>query len=267
MFKRILNRIDESKTTDANALNIWKWRFYDHFFPNPPRPFGTVLFVGQQGKGKTSGVANYLSCLPEMFPEKIHVGSVTKTIFSDFQILDKQDIIDAPGNSVLFIDEAGVLFPGEQGKRDLEMLQPLCQSRKKAKQLIFTAQRASLVIKTIRDLTTEVRLCTTQDGRHMIQYIYSDVDLFFSLNDSYRPIEEKIQRADEVLEYVLTNELRRSYDTYEMVSGRFSTGLKLPKWGPSLSEYMAGNVLADVGLPKPDYSVDVPRSELFRLTG
>lgn len=252
MIKRIWNWIDLQPNDNPQFINRTKWRLYDKFNPSPPRPLGCELFIGAQGMGKTSGVVHYLKALPELFPEKVHIGSVTYTKYSDFQINTKQDIIDAPGNSVLFIDEAGILFPSESGKRDLEMLAPLCQSRKKAKQLIFTAQRSGLVIKTIRDLTTEVRMCYTRDGRHMKHFIFSDVDLFFHLSEAYLSFDEKIQKADQVLEYVLTNDLRRSYDTYETVGGSFDRGLKVPRWGPTLAEYtnsLFSSLPALAGLP------------------
>ena len=133
--------------------------------------WGIHLFVGAFGKGKTMlmCITAYLICL-----KKRQVTILTNLKLTNFpshtRILNlrtAQDILNAPKNCIVLIDEIGTIFnsrdfSGGKSAVPKPLFQLLCQCRKRRLMVFGTVQRYNLLDKQIRDITATVTECSVQ---------------------------------------------------------------------------------------------------------
>ena len=143
------------------------YRYYDKYLEYPE--WGIHLFTGKFGQGKTSlmTITAYKACVK--YPQLHVVTNVNLTNFPKhtkiLPLRTADDILNAPDNSLVLIDEIGTLFNSRDfssGKNSVPkpVFQLLCQCRKKHLKMLGTVQRFNLLDKQIRDVSATVTECT-----------------------------------------------------------------------------------------------------------
>lgn len=209
------------------------YRWYDflvYVYYNKNRLFygwGIHLFTGKFGSGKTSLMSIKAYDLCEKYPQ-LHV--VTNIKLSNFPEHTKilplnspEDILNAPVNSIILIDEIGTIFNSRDfssGKRSVPkpVFQHLCQCRKRHLMIFGTVQRFNLLDKQIRDISATVTECHSS-GKHpftrKLTGICYDIEEYeaFTQNPMYVP------HVYDTYVKIFTEQYRHLFDTSELVSG------------------------------------------------
>lgn len=171
--------------------------------------FGLRIYVGMFGTGKTLSAVRFVRKNALHYGlnvlSNIHLVDVPYT-----PLLNYKQIIEAPPNTIILIDEVSTVFNSRSWKDfNVNLLFQLLQCRKQRKQLVCTAQRFAHVDKLLRDITSEVivcrkwwRICTNTafDG-----WDYENSVAQFALPCLWRKA------------YTATNELYNAYDTSELI--------------------------------------------------
>ena len=132
--------------------------------------WGIHLFVGKFGAGKTSLMVAEAYELCCKYPQLHILTNINIKNFPDYtEILPlntAQDILNAPKNTLVLIDEIGTIFNSRDfsgGKCAVPkpLFQHLCQCRKRRMMIYATVQRFNLLDKQIRDITADVTACHT----------------------------------------------------------------------------------------------------------
>lgn len=134
-----------------------------------------------------------------------------------------QDILNAPQDTLVIIDEIGTIFNSRDfssGKTAVPKLlfQHLCQCRHRRIMIYGTVQRFNLLDKQIRDISADVTFCSTYFSHPFSRLCIMkdfDIDEFETAqtNKLYAP------RPYDVYTYIQRDENRSLYDTTEMVAG------------------------------------------------
>lgn len=202
---------------------IYKWYNKKRLFPG----WGIHLFTGKFGQGKTSLMTIKAYKLCKKYPQ-LHV--VTNINLSNFPKHTKilplntaEDILNAPVNSLILIDEIGTLFNSRDfstGKNSVPkpVFQHLCQCRKKHLMIMATVQRFNLLDKQIRDITATVTTCSASLAHpfsRMLTGLVYDIDEYeaYVANKMYKP------RVQDTVVAIQTDKFRHLYDTTELIQG------------------------------------------------
>ncbi len=189
--------------------------------------WGIHLFVGKFGQGKTSLMTIKAYELCKKYPQ-LHV--VTNLKLSNFPVHTKilplrtaNDILNAPENSIILIDEIGTLFNSRDfssGKNSVPkpVFQHLCQCRKRHLMILATVQRYNLLDKQIRDISATVTECSAR-GKHpfsrKLTGLTYDIDEYeaYVSNHMYKP------HVDSTIVQIQRDRYRHLYDTSELIQG------------------------------------------------
>lgn len=189
--------------------------------------WGIHLFTGKFGAGKTSLMVIKAYELCKKYPQ-LHI--LTNLQISNFpehtRILHLscvEDILQAPENTLVLIDEIGTLFNSRDfmsGKKSVpkSLFQHLCQCRKRHMMILGTVQRFLLLDKQIRDISATVTECKSSFKHpfsRMLTGVVYDIDEYEALvqNPLYIP------RSMDSFVYLQSEKYRHLYDTSEMVNG------------------------------------------------
>ena len=200
------------------------WYFREYLLFNG---WGIHLFTGKFGKGKTSLMTIKALEIAEKYPQVTIVTNINIKNFPEhtriLPLKHADDILNAPKNSLILIDEIGTLFNSRDftsGTNSVPkpMFQHLCQCRKRRLQIFATVQRFNLLDKQIRDITATVTECKTSFAHpfsRMLTGIEYDIDEYeaYCTNKMYNP------RIQAVCAYIQRNQYRQLYDTSELVQG------------------------------------------------
>lgn len=189
--------------------------------------WGIHLYVGKFGAGKTMTMCHdvYKQC--KQYPQLTVVTNLKLINFPEYTNIlpleTVQDILNAPINSIVVIDEIATIFNSRDfnsGKNAVpkSLFQFLCQCRKRKLTIYATVQRFNLLDKQIRDITADVTSCRCF-ARHPFcrlnmcrVYDIDDYELYMQ-NSDY-PI-----RAIDSYAFVQRNHDRLLYDTTELIAG------------------------------------------------
>jgi len=188
--------------------------------------WGVHLFTGKFGAGKTSYMVAKAYDLAFKYPQLTILTNIKLTNFPSWtKILPldtAQDILNAPKNTLVLIDEIGTIFNSRDfsgGKCAVPkpLFQHLCQCRKRKMMIYGTVQRFNLLDKQIRDITADVTACHTHFSYPFVRWqtAYTfDIEEYemYCENRTYRP---KIMKSDLIVQ---SNQVRNLYDTSELVS-------------------------------------------------
>lgn len=207
---------------------FYDWLVYKHYKKDTLfYGWGIHLFTGKFGAGKTSLMVIKAYKLCEKYPQ-LHI--VTNIKLQNFPSYTKilplrsaEDILNAPTNSLILIDEIGTLFNSRDfssGKKSVPkaVFQHLCQCRKRHLMLLATVQRFNLLDKQIRDITATVTDCKSSFkhpfSRKLTAYCY-DIEEYEAAqtNPMYIP-----KMYDSYI-YLQTEQYRHLYDTSELIQG------------------------------------------------
>lgn len=189
--------------------------------------WGIHLFTGKFGAGKTSLMVIKAYELCKKYPQ-LHI--LTNLQISNFPDHTKilhlscvEDILQAPENTLVLIDEIGTLFNSRDfmsGKKTVpkSLFQHLCQCRKRHMMILGTVQRFLLLDKQIRDISATVTECKSSFKHpfsRMLTGVVYDIDEYEALvqNPLYIP------RSMDSFVYLQSEKYRHLYDTSEMVNG------------------------------------------------
>lgn len=198
------------------------YRLYKHFYG-----WGIHLYTGKFGQGKTSlmVIDAYKKCVK--YPQLHVVTNLKITNFPEhtkiLPLNTAEDILNAPTNSLILIDEIGTLFNSRDftsGKNSVPkpVFQVLCQCRKKHMQILATVQRFNLLDKQIRDITATVTSCSASFKHpfsRMLTGLTYDIDEYeaYMINPTYVP------RVMSTIVEIQTERYRQLYDTTELIQG------------------------------------------------
>ena len=183
----------------------WKWF----------KGFGIRIYSGLFGYGKTLGTVDYVLRMYQKY--KVNIYSNIKLIGVPYTPLENfKQIIEAPGNTIILIDELSTVFNSRQWQDfPIDLLFQLLQVRKNRKQLVCTAQRFEHVDKAIRDVTADV-VCCRKYYRYCILTAYDAWDY------EHTPLNVYLQPKYKIM-YLATDKLYNSYDTTELIDNTKKT--------------------------------------------
>lgn len=133
------------------------------------------------------------------------------------------DILNAPDNTIVLIDEIGTIFNSRDFMGNKEnclpkaLFQHLCQCRHRFMMIMGTVQRWGFLDKQLRDITADVTICSTfapHPFSRMVTnkcYDAAEYDLFYQ-----SPLRPLAPLSTEV--WIQTDFFRELYDTKEMVA-------------------------------------------------
>lgn len=193
--------------------------------------FGLHLYLGAFGQGKTCSMVRDCYNLCKRYKGLTVLTNITLYNFPEgtnvLPLHCIQDILDAPENTIVLIDEIGTIFnsrdymkskgKGEDGGGLPKVLfQYLCQTRHRNIIIMGTAQDWIFVEKQIGQITTDVTVCSSFPAhpfsRMITNRVYNarEYDLFYQ-----NPLFPLVSIDSDV--YIQTDKLRALYDTKEMV--------------------------------------------------
>ena len=204
-----------------HLIYFWYRRF--KLFPG----WGIHLFTGKFGQGKTSLMTIKAYKLAKKYPQLHIVTNIKLMNFPDhtkiLPLNTAEDILNAPTNSLILIDEIGTLFNSRDfasGKNSVPkpVFQHLCQCRKRHLMIYATVQRFNLLDKQIRDITATVTDCSAS-ARHPFSRLLTgltyDIEEYeaYTTNKMYTP---RVSRSSVVIQ---KDKFRHLYDTTELIQG------------------------------------------------
>jgi hypothetical protein len=189
--------------------------------------WGIHLFTGRFGASKTSTIVHLARGLAQKYPQLTILTNVALDNFPKhtkvLQLETAQDILNAPSDTLVLIDEIGTIFNSRDfstGKTAVPkvLFQHLCQCRHRRIMIYGTVQRFNLLDKQIRDISADVTVCSTRFKHPFSRLCLMrtfDIDEYetFQANRLYVPVPYTVGA------YVQGDELRSLYDTTELVKG------------------------------------------------
>lgn len=188
--------------------------------------WGLHLYVGAFGAGKTSTLVHDAYAICKAYPQVTVLSNFALYNFPDHTTIlplkTISDILDAPNNTLVLIDEIGTVFNSRdfmQGGKGLPkiLFQHICQCRKRRLKILATTQRWNFLDKQLRDIcatVTSTRVILKHPFSRMAicrMYDAMDYDLA-TTNPVYSPPVIGTQV------YIQSDKLRKSYDTEELVT-------------------------------------------------
>ena len=186
--------------------------------------WGLHLYVGAFGAGKTSTLVHDAYSICKAYPSVSVLSNFALYNFPEhtkiYPLRTVQDILNAPNNTLVLIDEIGTVFNSRDfmgGKGVPKILfQHICQCRKRHLQILATTQRWNFLDKQLRDITatvTSTRVFAKHPFSRMATcrtYYADDYNLAYT-----NPVYQPVVIGTHV--YIQTDALRNRYDTTELV--------------------------------------------------
>ena len=206
--------------------NYLYYRKYYRFYG-----WGVHLFTGKFGQGKSSLAVLETYELCKKYPQ-LHV--LTNLELSNFPsytdilpLKTAEDILRAPNNTIVVIDEIGSIFNSRDfssGSRSVPkpVYQHLVQCRKRNMMIFGTVQRFNLLDKQIRDISATVTTCSASPKHpftRILTALVYDIDEYeaYQTNTLYRP------RVSSAKAYIQRDKYRSLYDTKALIEGFLGT--------------------------------------------
>lgn len=132
-----------------------------------------------------------------------------------------KDIIDAPDNTLILIDEIGTIFNSRDFSSSKQsvpkiLFQHICQCRKRHKMLLATTQRWNFLDKQLRDISATVNVTRSHFAHPYTRlntvYAYDAAEYDLAFTNPLYPIQAIGCDA-----YVQSDAVRSRYDTSELV--------------------------------------------------
>ena len=187
--------------------------------------WGLHLYVGKFGAGKTCTMVHDAYALAKRYPKLTIVTNLQLSGFpAHTQILplrSPQDILNAPVNTLVLIDEIGTIFNSRDfaaSKQSVPkiLFQHLCQCRKRHMQIYATTQRWNFLDKQLRDITDTVRVTRSHLSHPFTRictvYTYDAVEYDLSFSNPQYPLAAIDARV-----YCQTDADRNRYDTQQLI--------------------------------------------------
>jgi hypothetical protein len=189
--------------------------------------WGIHLFTGKFGAGKTSLMVIKAYELCKKYPQLSVITNVNLMNFPDHTRIIKlntvDDILEAPENSLVLIDEIGTIFNSRDfmsGKKSVPkaLFQHLAQCRHRKMMIFGSVQRFLLLDKQIRDISATVTECRTS-FKHPFSRMITGILYSIDEYEAYVQNALYVPRSSDFSVYIQTEKYRHLYDTMEMVQG------------------------------------------------
>lgn len=187
--------------------------------------WGLHVYLGMFGQGKTCSMvydAYQIACKYEgltiitnlklqNFPEHCTI----------LPLKSARDILNAPDNTLVLIDEIGTIFNSRDFAKSKEsvpklLFQHICQCRHRHLMIFGTVQRWGFLDKQLRDITADVTVCSTwfkhPFSRMVTNKVYDAYEYDLFCNNPMRAL-----MCLSAVSYIQTDKIRALYDTKEMV--------------------------------------------------
>ncbi|MCR4640169.1 zonular occludens toxin domain-containing protein [Ruminococcus sp.] len=189
--------------------------------------WGIHLYTGKFGQGKTSMMTMRAYEYAVKYPQLNILTNVELKNFPEhtriIPLKEAKDILNAPKNTLVLIDEIGTLFNSRDfstGKNSVPkpVFQHLCQCRKRHMMIMATVQRFNLLDKQIRDITATVKTCSAI-GKYPFTRLYTIVTYSIDEYEAYTA-NKMYNPSPSYSEVVIQKEqYRHLYDTTELIQG------------------------------------------------
>lgn len=194
-------------------IDFFRWAIVDLLRGKQYPVWGIYMFVAKPGNGKTISMTEHIERVKKEHPE-IKVFTNFNYKFQDGVISNWKDIVNAPDNSLIAIDEIHMIF-GSINYSDfpIEMLGEITQNRHSRKQFITSTQDYDLVNVNFKRVCNFIVLCKNFWGldRLFINY-YFDRGIYES--KSFAP---QTRKAEFIRTFVASDETYARYDTLEKI--------------------------------------------------
>ena len=194
-------------------LDFLRWAIVDILRGKEYPVWGIYMFVAKPGNGKTISMTEHIERVKKDNPN-IKVFTNFNYKYQDGVIKNWKDIVNAPDNSLIAIDEIHMIF-GSINYSDfpIEILGEITQNRHSRKQFITSTQDYDLVNVNFKRVCNFIVLCKNFWGldRLFINY-YFDRGIYESKN--FAPDKRK---AEFIRTFVASDETYKRYDTLEKI--------------------------------------------------
>lgn len=192
--------------------------------------WGIHLITGRFGAGKSSVMCKIAYDICSKYKHMSILSNLDISCFPDgvevLKLETAQDILNAPNDCVVLIDEIGTIFNSRDfssGKVAVPkiLFQHLCQCRKRNMIIYGTVQKYKLLDKQIRDISADVTVCHSyfkHPFTRMITCHTYDVDDYdlYTTNPMYVP------KSINSFAYVQRGLYRHLYDTDQLIDNMLS---------------------------------------------
>lgn len=195
--------------------------------------FGLHIYVGKFGQGKTCTMVRDAYNLARQYDDVTILTNLKLCNFPEtttvLPLRCIQDILDAPDNTIVLIDEIGTIFNSRdfqnnkrKGNGEVDglpkvLFQHICQVRHRHMVIFGTVQKWGFLEKQLRSITADVTVCSTFPAhpfsRMVSNYVYDadEYDMFYQ--SPLRPLSPLAMDC-----WIQTDFIRSLYDTKEMVN-------------------------------------------------
>lgn len=186
--------------------------------PEDFQKWGVICFVGRQGSGKSSSMCKMTLDLLKEYPKAKVISNMN--FKGAEQITDWTDLIDKENGTkgmIIQLDEIQNWFSSKQSLNfPPEMLQMITTQRKQKRLLLCTAQQFYMLSKDIRTQITEIHKCMTLFKSLCIVHVVEPIITS----------EGEVEKMKHKRFYCYTHneELRNSYDTYQVIESLRKSG-------------------------------------------
>lgn len=188
------------------------------------RKFGLHIWVAKFGGGKTSSMVYTAYRLCKQYPQVSVLTNIQLFGFPEhtaiYQLRTVDDILNAPDNCIVLIDEIGTLFNSRDFMKGNSLpkilFQHLCQCRKRHMVIFGTVQRWQFLDKQLRDITTTVRVCRSTFGDPFTRLTCCTVYDAPDYERAYNNPMLKIAPIGCTI-HLQTDKVRSLYDTSELI--------------------------------------------------
>lgn len=194
-----------------------RWRLFEGW--------GLHLYVGSFGAGKTCSMVQRAYALARQYKQLTIVTNLKLMHFPKhteiLPLTTPQDILNAPEDTLVLIDEIGTIFNSRDFAASKEsvpkiLFQHLCQQRKRHMMILATTQRWNFLDKQLRDITDTVRVTKSHFAHPFTRictvYKYDAFDYDRAVTNPMLP-----PRALAADVYVQTDACRNRYDTTQLI--------------------------------------------------
>lgn len=189
--------------------------------------WGLHLYVARFGEGKTCSIVRDAYNICSDFPQVTLLTNIAVQNFPEhtkiLPLNSPQDIINAPPDTLVLIDEIGTIFNSRDwsskkgGGVPKILFQHLCQIRKRRVEILATTQNYRYLDIQLRRITATVTVCSAflkhPFTRMITNRIYNAEDYELFCDNPMYPL-----RCESAYSYVQTDKLRSLYDTDEVVT-------------------------------------------------
>lgn len=209
------------------------YQVYDHliyWFYGKRKIFpgwGIHLYTGKFGQGKTSLMTIEAFELALKYPQLNILTNIRLSNFPDhtkiLPLKTADDILNAPENTLVLIDEIGTLFNSRDfstGKNSVPkpVFQHLCQCRKRHMMIMATVQRFNLLDKQIRDITADVTDCSAS-APHPFSRMLTGLTYDIEEYEAWCSNRLYIRQVSKSRVVIQKDKYRQLYDTTELIQG------------------------------------------------